>query len=150
MRVFIVFFMSHTHMNTIDSHQGFMRWRKTIFQFQRDDTPIALKLSELSEDENRRFSDAINRSTRECGCSMGSIFMIVSCIGWIILYFLTGGTFAHISLRGIFALFMLMVIASLAGKVFGLILARYELFRTARIIAEKMIHHSSEDKLLFS
>ena len=80
-RVFIVFFMSHTHMNTIDSHQGLMRWRKTIFQFQRDDTPIELKISELSEEENRRFSDAINRSTRECGCSMGSMFMMISCIG---------------------------------------------------------------------
>lgn len=139
----------HRTIHNIDTWEKLRMWKRSLFRLKRSDTPITLNLSELSEEENTELTESLNHYNQECGCGIGSMFMLVAFLIGVISYFTLGGTVSWLTVRHGIELFLFMVGASLLGKVIGLMYARYEMIRIAEIITHRVENWESSSRVLF-
>jgi VIT1/CCC1 family predicted Fe2+/Mn2+ transporter len=79
--------------------------------------------------------------SQDCGCSMGGYFL-AGAAAFAIIYFAIFGGF---SFRTAVASAVLVLLAAVAGKLTGLLIARLRLTLLRRSIARRIQHHKESD-----
>ncbi len=96
------------------------------------------QLAEFSHDLNHRFSLRVGNIQKACGCTSGGLFMSVTVITLIVTYFNSGNHFSNIGLSQVSSFVGITILATLSGKVLGLLWARWRLIRLASKILNRV------------
>jgi hypothetical protein len=92
---------------------------------------VQFQLQEFSSEQNQSFSALAGSFQKACGCGSGSFLMSFTVAAVIISYFVSGNRFSNINLRQVLSFVGITVLAALAGKLLGLLWARWRLLRLA-------------------
>ena len=96
---------------------------------------IKIELSDLSEEENSKWSKIINSSYYACGCGEGTIFllaaMVIYLVTWITVFNFRV-SLSHVLIGIVFLLFM-----SILGKALGMLLGKMRLMNAGRKLIKK-------------
>ena len=92
-------------------------------------TGYLFQLPHLSNEENLRYTTYINSYKNECGCNTGGFFMSMAFIITVVCYFILGGSLTSIKISDCIWLIGIVFCAALAGKIFGLLRARWKMIR---------------------
>jgi hypothetical protein len=117
----------------IGDSQSLQAWRRQLRTVARADhlPAVMFALPALSHDQNQVLSALANEYRRACGCESGSLAASAAIAATIAAYFLVGGQLDAIGLRQVMALVGITALALIAGKLSGLIWARWRLLRIA-------------------
>lgn len=115
----------------IDNITSFREWVKAQrkFRFQNETSLYRFKLTEFTDDENTRISKKVNEYTNACGCKSGSLLMNVVFALTVACYFILGGRFSTITLSHVLWCAGITLSAAFAGKLAGLLQARWNLIQ---------------------
>jgi hypothetical protein len=89
------------------------------------------------EVEQRPFVDRAARYSRDCGCQMGAAFLVVSlivAIAWVA--FAPAASYGAL-LTQVFMALLFVFVASIAGKLLGIAIARIRLALLCRYLAKR-------------
>jgi uncharacterized protein involved in propanediol utilization len=108
-------------------------WRQQLSKIMSSrNLPAAqFQLPEFSLEQNQTFSALASGFQKACGCGSGSFVMSITVVAIIVSYFVSGNHLSNINLRQVLSFVGLTVIAALAGKLLGLLWARWQLLRLA-------------------
>lgn len=125
----------------IDDISSFDEWRKDLRKFRPGyaSKHFSFNLAKLPPSENEHLSEIVNSYTQECGCNSGSFFMTFVVLITIAGYFITGGKFSAIGFNELGWLAGITILAAIAGKIFGLLRARWKLIKLSTNLYEKLI-----------
>ena len=134
----------------IDNPASFAEWRKSIRKISVNNKPLnfVFRLNNFSETENQLISRQANTYHGECGCNSGSFFMTFMMFAAITVYFITGGRFNTIGLTDLAKLAGIVLLSAIAGKIFGLIRARWRLIKLAENIKTRLSEPHPDESLI--
>lgn len=124
----------------INSHDALGLWGRQCrsLTWTRNLPVVQFQLAEFSRDLNHRFSLRAGNIQKDCGCMSGGLFMSVTVITLIFTYFNSGNHFSNIGLWQVSSFVGITVLATLSGKVLGLLWARWRLIRFASKIHSRL------------
>ncbi len=88
-----------------------------------------IELLHFSRAENLELTHKINKYKNDCGCTIGSIFVIISIITQIKYLYLNPINFASFTPGKILLFLTIMIISGLLGKLVGLAHARFKMYQ---------------------
>ena len=86
-------------------------------------------IPQWNEDENKRITEMINKYDRKYGRTSGIFTMVFVFLITLIIYFISQGTFANAGLYELIALCIFSLAGAVAGKLAGLVYARWQLIK---------------------
>ncbi len=96
-------------------------------------------LEALEIKERNQYVDKIKKYRKECGCSMGGLFVIISLAGYVAY---TWSVFHEVSLfsaaKIIFTGIVIVFVAGLVGKITGIYLAKIKLLLLYRSLRSNL------------
>lgn len=124
----------------IDNMASFSNWRDELRKFRpgSDSKQFSFNLANFSPSENQNISNLVNSYNKECGCNSGSFFMTFILFTTVTGYFITGGKFSSIGFHELGWLAGIIILAAIAGKIFGLLRARWKLIRLSNNLYKKL------------
>ncbi|MEP7318718.1 MAG: hypothetical protein ABI921_08245 [Panacibacter sp.] len=116
-------------MKVIRSYEELHQLHINLYKFDiyRKSETYKTALPQWDADQNSRITNIINRYSKKCGCTSGTFVMLLFFIGYILQYFLNGGTFALVGLQELIELAAYTAGGAIAGKLLGLFYARWQL-----------------------
>lgn len=113
--------------------------------------PFTLKLHELTPEENVQWEKKLNRLRSDCGCSMGSLFVLVGLTLYaVFLYLVWAKAVHHIWITVGAGVFILLSFAG-GGKAIGILRARRKFSEAVGCLAallDRRISERTEDNAL--
>ena len=100
---------------------------------------VQFQLQEFSCEQNQSFSALASDFQKACGCASGGFFMSVSVVAIIVSYFESGNHLSNIKLLNILSFVGITVLATLCGKLLGLLWARWRLLRLAASVHNMIV-----------
>jgi len=100
---------------------------------------VQFQLQEFSCEQNQSFSALESDFRKACGCASGGFFMSVSVVAIIVSYFESGNHLSNIKLLNILSFVGITVLATLCGKLLGLLWARWRLLRLAASVHNMIV-----------
>ena len=97
---------------------------------------VHFALPALSRDQNRALSALAHEYRRACGCGSAGVATGVAIVAAAATYFAIGGQLDAIGVRHAIGLVGITALALFAGKLFGLLWARWRLWRLASELSE--------------
>jgi uncharacterized membrane protein len=88
-----------------------------------------LKLPYLNDDENIRITRVLNNYNSKGCYKVRNIFIAITLLTYIAFYFFSGGNFSAMDWSDMVWLFILIVVANIAGTFAGLYYARLRMIR---------------------
>ena len=127
-------------MITIATQEDLMYLRARLHRLSigREDHEYTFLLPTLSQNENERFTMLMRQWLNECGCGIGSLFMILAVVVEILLWLFTGDKVISMTMRSLWWSFAAVVAAAFVGKLFGLVVARWRMLRLVRRAAASL------------
>lgn len=98
---------------------------------------VHFALPALSRDQNRSVSALAHEYRRACGCASAGVAAGVAIVAAAATYFVLGGHLDAIGARHAIGLVGITALALFAGKLFGLLWARWRLWRLASELSER-------------
>jgi hypothetical protein len=134
----------------IDNMASFSNWRDELRKFRPGSSSrlYSFNLANLSPAENQNISNLVNSYNKECGCNSGSFFMTFILFITVTGYFITGGKFSSIGFHELGWLAGIIILAAIAGKIFGLLRARWKLIRLSNNLNEKLPGVNQEKSII--
>ena len=116
-------------------------WRQHLRNIlRRGNLPIVkFQLQEFSFEENRSLSALARRFQKACGCASSGFFMSVTVVALIVSYLVAGNHLSNVSLADFLTFIGITAIATLSGKLLGLLWARGRLLMLASNMHDKII-----------
>ncbi len=108
---------------------------------------ILFELPEFSSEQNRIYSALVNDYQKACGCKSGGFFMSAAVVAIVISYFASGGRLSDINLMHVVSFVGITVLATVFGKVLGLLWARWQLLRLATNIYDAVVRPAQQVSL---
>jgi len=108
-----------------DLHELHIRLYK--FDIYRKSETYKISLPQWDSDQKNHITNMINRYNKKCGCTSGTFVMLLVFTGYILQYFLNGGTFALVGLKELIGLVTYTAVGAISGKLLGLFYARWQL-----------------------
>lgn len=118
-------------INTTKELELFLRNHKIRF-IPRRHACIEMKLSNLSEEENKKLSKRINFLYYYCGCGEGAFFLLLSLVAYFYYIFIT--LQGKISLLSILGGFLFLYLCTSIGKFAGILFSKLRLNSLANTI----------------
>jgi len=123
----------------IDSLSTFNSWKKELRAIRRnEDLTYLFNLSELTELENQNFTDHVKYYNNECGCTSGSFLMSLAFFLIVTWYFISGNMLNDVLYGDLLWLGGVTLFAGLAGKLLGLLNARWKLIKLSNQLNGKI------------
>jgi hypothetical protein len=134
----------------IDDISSFNKWRTELRKFRPGGTSkhLSFNLAKLPSSENEHLSIIANSYNQECGCNSGSFFMTFVVFITVTGYFITGGKFSSIGFHELGWLAGITILAAIAGKIFGLLRARWKLIKLSNNLNEKLTGEKPEKSIV--
>ena len=119
-------------------------WRQQLCKIMssRNLPAVQFQLPEFSLEQNQTFSALASSFQKACGCESGSFVMSVTVVAIVVSYFVSGNHLSNINLRQVLSFVGITVIAALAGKLLGLLWARWGLLRLATRVHNMIVRAS--------
>ena len=117
------------------------RWRRQLRStLWAHDLPVVhFQIRQVSPQHNDGFSALAGALQKACGCGIGGLFMTAAIVAMVASFFGAGNHLSDITLLQGLSFFGLAVLASLAGKLFGLFWARWRLLRLATRVRNTIV-----------
>ena len=110
-----------------DLHQLYAHLYK--YDVYRKSENYKAAIPQWDADQNSHLTNTINRYNKKCGCTAGGIAMCFSFLAYSAFYFICGGTVELARLNDIIELIICTLTGAVAGKLFGLLYARWRLIK---------------------
>ena len=122
------------------------RWRRQLRSTLRSrDLPIVqFQMRQVSPEQNDGFSALAGALQKACGCGISGFFMTVTIVTMVVSFFVSGNGFSDLTLLQVLSFVGIAVLAALAGKLLGLLWARWRLLRLAGRVHNLMIVATSQ------
>jgi hypothetical protein len=122
------------------------RWRRQLRStlWPQDLPTVQFQIRQVSPQQNDGFSALAGALQKACGCGIGGFFMTVTIVAMVVSFFVAGNRFSDLTLLQVLSFVGIAVLASLAGKLLGLLWARWRLLRLARRVRDLMIVGTSQ------
>lgn len=116
------------------------QWAQQLrhIMWSRNLPTVQFQLQECSFEQNQSFSALACDFKKACGCASGGFFMSVTAAAMVVYYFVSGSRLSNITLLQVLSFVGIAILAAFAGKLLGLLWARWRLLRLATRI-QKMI-----------
>ena len=138
---FVIRDLSSVHQWTRRLRRLDWSWNLPLVQFQ---------LQGFSVEQNAAFSALAADFQKACGCGSGSFLMSMAVVAMLVLFFVSGNGVYDISFRNVLSFVGITILAALAGKLLGLLWARWRLLRLARTLRRAIANKNNEQKLQHS
>lgn len=121
--------------NTLMIHDlaSLCSWRRKLCNivWSQNLPAVQFQLQEFSGEQNQSFSALASGYQKSCGCASGGFFLSVTVITIVVSYFVSGDNLSNITLSRVLSFVGIAVVATLFGKLLGLVWARWRLLRLA-------------------
>jgi branched-subunit amino acid transport protein len=116
-------------------------WRQQLRKIMssRNLPVVQFQLQEFSFGQNQSFSALASSFQKACGCGSGSFLMSFTVVAVVVSYFVSGNRLSNINLRHVLSFVGITVLAALAGKLLGLLWARWRLLRLAASVHNMIV-----------
>ena len=98
-------------------------------------THYRFAIPELPESRNREANERMSNYQNACGCFEGGLLMGITVIGFIVSYVISGRSISAFGVKEFLTFLGLFFVSTLAGKMFGLLLARVRAVQLVRRMA---------------
>lgn len=102
---------------------------------------VTIQLSELDANEARYWETRIKRMLNACGCHVGGVLALTTLIAYILASMRTASDSTRSAWEVAGVGFGLVIVATLVGKLGGLITARIFLRRDLGLLLNRLSHH---------
>lgn len=92
---------------------------------------VSIELPQIPPERARSLSALANGYRAECGCGASGFFMSIAVVSGVLSFFLSGHSLSGVGAGDLLSLAGVTVLAALAGKLAGLLWARWRLLRIA-------------------
>lgn len=125
----------------IDNAVAFEAWEKSLKRFdsRSDLKSYVFDMPEYSFYENLNITTEVDHYNSACGCKTGSFVMSMTFLVMICNFFISGGSFSQLTLYKILAFSGVVLLGALTGKMLGLLHARWNLIKIARMMNKRRI-----------
>lgn len=117
------------------------QWRQQLRStlWARDLPIVQFQIRQVSSQQNDSFSVLAGSLQKACGCGIGGFFMTAAIVAMVVSFFVSGNQLSSITLLQVLSFVGITVLASLAGKLFGLFWARWRLLRLATSVRNTIV-----------